>query len=118
MSYKIDPSLVKLGHQGPDAYLKDENGNPVPETVRKVDTKAIRFLLKSMLPEKYGNNPKIDVPQKGGVLVLGEVTKTPEYNTTASVKARTWKAEWKRIWEEKNGFTGNFLMAAGGLRRR
>ena len=38
--YKIDQGLVGLGHQGPDAYLKDENGNPVPETVRKADTKA------------------------------------------------------------------------------
>ena len=27
--YKIDQGLVGLGFQGPDAYLKDENGNPV-----------------------------------------------------------------------------------------
>ncbi len=38
--YKIDQGLVGLGFQGPDAYLRDENGNPVPETVRKVDKKA------------------------------------------------------------------------------
>ena len=35
VSYKFDPVLRSLGHQGPDAYLKDENGDPVPETVRK-----------------------------------------------------------------------------------
>jgi hypothetical protein len=35
VSYKIDPSLVKRGYQGHDAYLRDENGNFVPETVRK-----------------------------------------------------------------------------------
>ena len=38
--YKIDQDLVGLGYQGPDAYLRDENGNPVPETVHKVDKKA------------------------------------------------------------------------------
>ena len=38
--YKIDQDLVGLGLQGPDAYLKDENGKPVPETVHKEDTKA------------------------------------------------------------------------------
>ncbi len=33
--YKIDQGLVDLGCQGPDAYLRDENGNPVPETFGK-----------------------------------------------------------------------------------
>jgi hypothetical protein len=102
VSYKIDESLVKLGYQGPDAYLKDENGNPVPETVRKVDPKAIRFILESERPEKYGKNRKIDVPHKGGVLVIGDETKKPEYDTAASVKARQWKAEWRRIRKEKD----------------
>jgi hypothetical protein len=41
---------VGLGYQGPDAYLKNENGNPVPETVRKADTKMIRFLLELERP--------------------------------------------------------------------
>jgi hypothetical protein len=101
VSYKIDPSLAKLGYQGPDAYLRDENGNFVPETIRKFDPKSMRYILKLLRPEVYGNNPKIDTRHQGGVLVIGE-TKKPEYDTAASVKARQWKAEWRRIHEEKD----------------
>src|SRR6266566_2255590 len=67
--YKIDQSLVDLGYQGTDAYLRDENGKPVVETIRKPNGKMLRFLLESRCPEKWGKDPKIDVPQKGGVLV-------------------------------------------------
>jgi hypothetical protein len=95
--YKTDQALVGLGYQGPDAYLKDENGNPVPETIRKLDKKAIKFLLELWCPETYGKNPKIDVPQKGGVLVLGDVKKNPENNTAASVRANKWKAAFRRV---------------------
>ena len=102
MSYKIDQGLVGLGVQGPDAYLRDENGNPVPETVRKVDMKAMRFILEWCRPEKWGKHRKIDAPREGGVLVIGDVTKKPKYDTAASVKARQWKAEWRRIREEKD----------------
>ena len=82
VSYKIDPVLWSLGHRGPDAYLTDENGDPVPETVRKVDPKMLRWLL-AQHHNKYGKRPKTDVTHKGGVLVVGvpsksEVTVAPE----------------------------------------
>ena len=99
--YKIDQGPVGLGYQGPDAYLKDENGNPVPETVREADKKAMRFILEWYRPE-WGKHPKIDAPREGGVLVIGDVTKKPKYNTAASVKARKWKSWSRRIWEEKD----------------
>jgi hypothetical protein len=101
VSYKIDQELVGLGFEGPDAYLRDENGNLVPETIRKYDPKSMQWVLKYLRPEVYGNNPKIDTPHEGGVLVIGE-TKKPEYDTAASVRARQWKAEWRRIDEEKD----------------
>ena len=101
--YKIDQDLVGLGFQGPDAYLRDENGNPVPETVRKVDMKAMRFILEWYRPDTWGKHPKRNAPREGGVLVIGgDVTKKPEYNTDASVQARKWKAGSRRIWEEKD----------------
>ncbi len=74
--YKIDPVLSSLGHRGPDAYLKDENGNPVPETVPKFDPKMIRWLLERRLPDKYGKRPKTGVTHKTGVLVVGVPSKT------------------------------------------
>jgi hypothetical protein len=55
--YKIDQSLVDLGYEGPEAYLKDENGNPVPETVRKVDTKANAVHLGAVPSQPVGQAP-------------------------------------------------------------
>ena len=106
--YKIDQGLVGLGCQGPDAYLRDENGNPIPETVRKVDMKAMRFWLAWHRPEKWGRHPKVKAPREGGVLVIGDVTKKPEYNTAASVQARKWKAGSRRIQDEKSSVPREF----------
>ncbi|MGA9134951.1 MAG: hypothetical protein WB384_23350, partial [Candidatus Sulfotelmatobacter sp.] len=75
VSYKFDPVLLSLGHQGPDAYLKDENGNPVPETVPKCDLKTARLFLELYHPN-YGKDRKIDVTHKSGVLVIGGPSKT------------------------------------------
>jgi hypothetical protein len=99
--YKMDQDLVSQGYQGPDAYLKDENGNPIPETIRKVDMKAMRFILEWYRPNTWGKHPKIDVLREGGVLVIGDVTKKPKYNTAASVRARKWKAGSRMLREEK-----------------
>ncbi len=76
VSYKFDPVLWSRGHRGPDAYLKDENGNPVPETVPKCDLKMVRWLLERRLPDKYGKRPKTGVTHKTGVLVIGGPSKT------------------------------------------
>ncbi len=76
VSYKFDPVLLSLGHQGPDAYKKDKNGNPVPETVPKFDPKMARWLLERRLPDKYGKDRKMDVPHKAGVLVIGGPSKS------------------------------------------
>ena len=81
VSYKFDPVLLSLGHRGPDAYLKDENGDPVPETVPKCDLKMARWLLERRRPDKYGKDRKMDVRKmdvthKTGVLVIGGPSKT------------------------------------------
>ena len=80
VSYKFDPVLLSLGHRGPDAYLKDENGDPVPETVPKCDLKTARLFLELYHP-KYGKDRKMDVRKmdvthKTGVLVIGVPSKT------------------------------------------
>ena len=66
---------ASLGLRGPDAYQKDENGNFVPQTVRKVDPKMIRFLLEHY-HRKYGKDWEIHDTHQGGVLVVGGPSKT------------------------------------------
>ena len=89
--YKNDEFLLSLGYKGLDAYLTDENGYPVVETVRNPNPKMLRFLLEWLRPEKWGEDRNTDVPQRTGVLVLGDTTKKPENSSAASVKARKWK---------------------------
>jgi hypothetical protein len=68
--------------------------------------KALRFLLEWLRPEKWGKHPKIDVPQQGGVLVVGgvrrDVPNKVNKGTAASVKARKWKAGLRMVRAEKN----------------
>jgi hypothetical protein len=81
--------------------LRDENGNPVVETIRKLNGKMIRLILEWRRPEKYGKRRKIDVPQKGGVLVIGDSTKKPENSWAASIRARKWKSRSGMIRKAK-----------------
>lgn len=99
--YKNDEFLFSLGYEGPDAYLKDENGFPVVETVRKANRKMQLFLLELLRPETWGKPRKMDVPQKCGVLTIGDVTKKPENSWAASIKARQWKSRSRRIRDAK-----------------
>ncbi len=101
--YKTDQSLVDRGFRGPDAYLLDANGIPVVETIRNPNGKMLRFLLELLRPEKWGKNRKIDVPQTGGVLVVGgiphDIPNKVNNGTAASVKARKWKAGLRMLQE-------------------
>jgi hypothetical protein len=102
--YKTDEFLVDLGYEGPDAYLRDGNGNPVVETIRNPNGKMLRFLLELLDPDKWGKHPKIDVPQKCGVLVIGDVTKKQKTSTAtaASIGVRKWKAASSTIRKAKS----------------
>jgi len=79
------------------------NGKTVPEASRKQKGKMLRLLLEWKRPDKWGKYRKIDVPENTGVLIVGgNVTKKPEYNTTASVRARRWKALERKIRQAKS----------------
>jgi hypothetical protein len=100
--YEMDEFLLDLGYQGRDAYLRDKNGNPVPQTIRKAGTKAALWVLERLRPEVWGKNRKIDVPHPGGgVLVVGDVTKQLENSSAASIKARKWKSGLRMIQKAK-----------------
>jgi len=66
----------------------DENGNFIVEACGQPNMKMARHFLERQRPEKWGKRRKRHVPHNAGVLVIGgDVTKKPEYDTTASVKA-------------------------------
>jgi len=96
-----DKVLEAAWHIAMGTDLKDENGNPVLQANYKQRGKMIRFLLEWRCPEKWGKNRKIDVPQTGGVLVVGgiphDIPNKVNNGTAASVKARKWKAASRMI---------------------
>jgi hypothetical protein len=69
--YQKDPELVALGFDGPEAYLLDEFGAPIPETVLRQDPDLMMFIMERRMKDKYGKNSQVDVNVKGGVLVVG-----------------------------------------------
>ncbi len=104
--YRYDEVLLSHGCEGPDAHLKDKNGIPVLESVRKASpkmiSKMIRFLLEWKRPEVYGKHPKIDVPRRCGVFVIhGAPSDKPKNGSAPSVKARKFKAAMRMIRETK-----------------
>jgi hypothetical protein len=84
------------------ASKTDENGNFIVEACGQPNMKMARHFLEWQRPEKWGKRRKRHVPHNAGVLVIGgDVTKKPEYDTTASVKARKWKSFSRKFREAK-----------------
>jgi hypothetical protein len=102
--YKKDQRLLALGFEGPDAYAKDENGNLIIEAIRPPNLKIQLLLLQWMRPERWGKQrrKKIDVLQRGGVLVIGDRTKKPKIGSAASINARRWKSYSRKVREAKD----------------
>jgi hypothetical protein len=71
----------------------------------KYNGKMLRFLLEWFRPERYGKHRKIDVPQQGGVLVVGgvrrDIPNKVNNGTAKSVRTRKWKAGLRMVREEK-----------------
>ena len=71
VSYKYDRDLLALGMTGEAAYLLDEIGDPVPETIPLLDLESSRWFLSRRKPELYGNRQTVQVDHKhSGVLVV------------------------------------------------
>jgi hypothetical protein len=78
--YHTDPLLWSIGYRGCDAYCRDKDGNPVPQTVPKIDKKALFRVVELDHPEKYGKN-------------RNKLTSS----SAASIRARKWKAAARMI---------------------
>jgi hypothetical protein len=97
---KVDVAAWKLAM---GELYKKEDGREVPHLyVRRPNGKMIRFLLARKFPEKYGKHPKVDVPQQGGIVLIGAPKKPKKTCAPASVKARQWKALSRRVREAKD----------------
>ena len=92
---------MKLGYQGVEAFATDKDGNFIEEIVGPPNLKMVRVFLEWMLPEKYGRHRKSDIPQTGGVLVVGkrteEPTEVPNNGSARSSKARKWKSVSRKV---------------------
>jgi hypothetical protein len=100
VKFKIDPSLVRLGYSGEDAYARGENGDFIEEGERQPNEKMMLYYLVWKRPETWGP-PKRDICQTGGVHVVGGPTKTSENSYAASIRARKWKSMSKKVQEPK-----------------
>jgi hypothetical protein len=92
INFKTDPSLVKLGYQGVDAYAIDENGDYIEEGVRQPNIKMMLVYLEWKRPDTWGKHPKRDNFRTGGVLVVGGRSAKSENSYAASIRARKWKS--------------------------
>lgn len=101
--YQIDQSLANLGITGPDAYLVDERGRPVPESIEHQDPEVMRDVLEKLRREKWGRQDKLDVSVKGGVIVVGVRAKPGELDKReqqALTNAEVTDVEFREVEDE------------------
>jgi hypothetical protein len=112
--YKIDEGLAGLGCRGPDAYLTDADGNPIPETVSIEDAKAQLSVLKRRRAERYGTHSKIVAPRESSVLVVGDMTKKPKCNTDKKSELGSGRQIRERFVRKKISLLESFRDCAVG----
>lgn len=70
-TYKLNPDLVALGFPLHECLLIDKKtGQPIPETIGRIDPEAGRFMLSKRRAQVYGDHSTVDV-KIGGLLVIG-----------------------------------------------
>lgn len=70
VAYQYDQDLIDLGLTGPEAYLRDENGKPVPERIHHQDPEVMLAVLKAWRRDRYGQHDRLDITHRGGVMVV------------------------------------------------
>lgn len=70
VAYQIDHDLVNLGFSGPEAYLRDEDGKPIPERIQHQDPEVMLAVLKAWRRDRYGQHESLDVLHRGGVMII------------------------------------------------
>lgn len=83
VAYQYDQELIDLGVTGPEAYLRDEHGKPVPERIHHQDPEVMLAVLKAWRRDRYGQHDHLDVMHRGGVMVV-----TAPVKSSADLEAR------------------------------
>ena len=68
--YQVDEELAGLGLTGPDAYLRDEDNNPIPERIHLQDPEVMLAVLRAFRRDRWGLKEQHDVLVRGGVMVV------------------------------------------------
>jgi len=80
-----------------------ENENFIVEACGQPNTKMARHFLEWQRPEKWGKRRKKHVPHNAGVLVIGgDVTKKPEYDTTRKRQSQEVEVVFAEVSGGKN----------------
>lgn len=100
--YQIDPELAGLGLTGPDAYLLDEDGKPIPERIQHQDPEVMLAVLRAWRRDRWGQSEKLDVTVRGGVMVVGVRAKNSELNeqTEKQALAETVDVEFREVEDD------------------
>jgi hypothetical protein len=90
------------------------NENDPHTYLRRPNAKMMRFLLELNRPEKWGKHPKIDIPQKGGVVLIVPAAGLPRPDETGAPppepparerrrkKVRKWKSLSRMLRKAKD----------------
>lgn len=93
----VDGYEEPVVHKGIQAFVRDaqtgaleldENGQPIPLTVRRYSDRLLEILLKARRPEKFRENMKIEAHVTGGVLAIPQ-------SDQANLSAEDWAARFK-----------------------
>lgn len=83
VAYQYDQTLIDLGLTGPEAFLLDDNGKPIPERIHHQDPEVMLAVLKAWKRDRYGQHDQLDVLHRGGVMVV-----TAPAKSSAELEAR------------------------------
>ena len=98
--YKFDQDLLNLGFTEMEAYLRDESGAPIPQTIIEQDPDMMRFILKTRRRNVYGDHTSVDMVHSGGVLVVGVKKTEAELEKVYGGNQETQDVEFEDVTDD------------------
>jgi len=99
--YRVDEDLVRLGFTGPDAYLRDEKGHPIPETVTKQSEEMMLAIVKAYRRDRWSTHVSVDVNKRvQTTLVVGPKKSAPELEAAYGGKQEIQDVEFVEVEDD------------------